>query len=117
MHGGPDLGAPLTQSNTPRAIDADRERGLIAITWDDGVRTAMTLEDLRRRCPCALCNHRYGDAGERDMERDLTAAQYDLKELKAVGRYAISARWRDGHQTGIYVFERLRAWMTEAPGS
>jgi len=31
-----------------------------------------------------------------------------LESINAVGNYAISPRWADGHETGIYTFEYLR---------
>jgi DUF971 family protein len=30
------------------------------------------------------------------------------RALQSVGRYAIQIEWSDGHDTGIYPFERLR---------
>jgi DUF971 family protein len=34
--------------------------------------------------------------------------------IQPVGRYAIQIDWSDGHQSGIYPFERLRALMDAA---
>jgi DUF971 family protein len=31
-----------------------------------------------------------------------------LESISSVGNYAISPRWADGHETGIYTFEYLR---------
>lgn len=35
----------------------------------------------------------------------------DIRALavQPVGRYGLQVRWSDGHATGIYTFERLRA--------
>lgn len=34
---------------------------------------------------------------------------YELKNLQAVGNYAVQAEWGDGHNTGIYSWDILRA--------
>jgi DUF971 family protein len=39
----------------------------------------------------------------------LTVAEQQLVDLQLVGRYALQPRWADGHETGIYAFEDLRA--------
>ena len=36
------------------------------------------------------------------------------RRIKNVGRYAIQIDWSDGHGTGIYAFDRLRALADEA---
>jgi len=33
----------------------------------------------------------------------------ELAEISAVGNYAIQFQWKDGHNTGIYTFDYLRA--------
>ncbi|MBI5395140.1 MAG: DUF971 domain-containing protein, partial [Verrucomicrobia bacterium] len=78
--------------------------------WDDGHETFLKPEDLRRRCPCAVC------AGEGDIlghvhkgpTTQLTAASFQLARIEPVGGYAIQPVWADGHQSGIYAFSYLR---------
>lgn len=36
------------------------------------------------------------------------AEQTNLKEIWAVGQYALGMSWGDGHNTGIYTFDFLR---------
>ena len=31
------------------------------------------------------------------------------QKIEAVGRYALQIEWSDGHNTGIYPYDRLRA--------
>jgi DUF971 family protein len=81
----------------------------LAIKWDDGVESFITLEKLRRACPCAGC------MGERDVmgrlmkgpEQPLSARSFQLKQIRNVGGYGITPVWADGHSTGIYSFEYL----------
>jgi len=82
----------------------------LAILWDDGHETFLKLEELRRRCPCAVC------AGETDIlghvhkgpPTKLTPASFQLARIEPVGGYAIQPVWADGHQSGIFAFGYLR---------
>jgi DUF971 family protein len=81
----------------------------LAIQWKDGQETFLSLETLRRACPCAACG------GEPDVlgRVDRPPAQYSpesfwLEGFARVGGYALQLRWGDGHSTGIYSFAYLR---------
>ena len=41
--------------------------------------------------------------------KELRPEQYQLESIQLVGLYAIRPTWADGHDTGIYAFDRLRA--------
>ena len=81
----------------------------LAIRWPDGKESYLSLEELRKRCPCAAC------CGEPGLTRDLpgavgklTGESFRLKGMQTVGGYAIQPTWEDGHGTGIYSWEYLR---------
>jgi DUF971 family protein len=97
----PDGAAPIT-------IDVERERG-VTITWADEHVSRFGLEDLRSNCPCAQCRglRQEGQAawplpGAPDTLRIESAAQ--------VGNWGLNLHWNDGHTTGIYTWQTLRAW-------
>ena len=46
------------------------------------------------------------DAGQ---IRDAPVTELNLESIEAVGAYAIQISWSDGHSTGIYSWEWLRA--------
>jgi len=83
----------------------------LALKWDDGAEAFIRLDALRRACPCAECQ------GERDVmgnlhkppAKPLTPASFRLVTLQRVGTYAVQPSWQDGHSSGIYSFEYLRA--------
>jgi len=79
----------------------------VKIKWQDGHEGVYPARHLRLNCPCAGC------VDEVTGKRRLTAAMVpdDVKPLgiQLVGNYAISITWSDGHATGIYAFDRLRA--------
>jgi len=37
-----------------------------------------------------------------------SSAQLTLRDIKMVGNYAIQLVWQDGHETGIYTFDKLK---------
>jgi DUF971 family protein len=77
----------------------------VRIAWGDGHRSEYTNRFLRDHCPCAMCRKRPRRSlplvGDRD---ELYAVQVGV-----VGRYAVSIKWSDGHDSGIYSYETLRA--------
>jgi DUF971 family protein len=103
-------------SNMPTEIKRDAQSGL-TITWRDGTTSRISKELLRRECPCASCNEQRGDTSHSKplttKKRGLSVIQntieeqLDLKEIWAVGQYALGMRWGDGHDSGIYPFSLL----------
>jgi DUF971 family protein len=82
----------------------------LAIKWEDGGECYISLEKLRRYCPCADCKGEMDIMGHlhRQPGRELSAASFELKRLVRVGGYAIQPVWGDGHATGLYSFDYLR---------
>ncbi|MDQ6622468.1 MAG: DUF971 domain-containing protein [Verrucomicrobiota bacterium] len=83
--------------------------GDLAIHWNDETESFLSLEFLRRACPCAGCG------GEPDVlgtvvrpEVSYTLSSFVLRSWDFVGGYAILPRWADGHCTGIYSYQYLR---------
>lgn len=103
-------------SHMPTEIKRDARTGL-TISWRDGTTTQLSTETLRRECPCASCKEQRGDTSHSKplttKKRGLAVIQntieeqLDLKEIWAVGQYALGMRWGDGHDTGIYPFSLL----------
>jgi DUF971 family protein len=92
----------------PTNVEVDRERKLLRIEWQDEVATEYGFEDLRRRCPCAICAGEGGFKGTMSPTAPLRPEQLDLVDWTPVGRYGLSPRWGDGHDTGIFTFKMLR---------
>lgn len=87
----------------------------VDITWADGHVSHYDFEYLRKECPCATCN----DEREKKSQMDSkTPSSPALPMFKAkprataatrVGNYAIQISFSDGHSTGIYSWDHLRA--------
>jgi ATP-binding protein involved in chromosome partitioning len=79
----------------------------VHIAWADGHRVVYTNKQLREACPCALCVDEL--TGKRTLDPRTVRPDIRADEIALVGRYAVRFRWSDGHATGIYPFDRLRA--------
>ncbi len=71
----------------------------LTITWADGRLDRIPAAELRAACPCAACQ------GAASAPEGTTVA-----EVHAVGGYAVTPIFApEGHSTGIYTFDLLRA--------
>ncbi len=93
-----------------RPVDIQQIGEELAIKWDDGSESYISLEKLRRACPCAGCKGEMDVMGNvyKGPDRPLTPSAFQLRGITQVGTYAVQPVWGDGHMTGIYSFEYLR---------
>jgi DUF971 family protein len=82
----------------------------LALKWEAGEESYITLGMLRRYCPCAGCKGEMDVMGNlhKGPEQSLTPKSFQLERLESVGGYALQPWWADGHNTGLYSFEYLR---------
>lgn len=80
--------------------------GELGVVWDDGHESYYPGYDLRCACACAQCIDE--TSGRKVLRDDRVPRDVQVLELHPVGNYGVSVRWSDGHETGIYPFERLR---------
>jgi DUF971 family protein len=78
----------------------------IEVEWADGHHTSYATADLRRLCPCAHCVSE--TTGVRLLDPASVPDFLTHLDVRMVGNYAISIRFSDGHETGIYPFRMLR---------
>ena len=87
---------------------------LLVVVWDDSHESYYPLEALRRACPCAACS------GEPDLFGRMAmgptpvyrTGSFQLDSIEPVGNYALQPNWLDGHNYGIWTFERLRGFCS-----
>lgn len=87
----------------PIEINHIKSGRVVRISWNDGHVGEYEENYLRGYCPCALCQ------GHGAQVRFIGSPDVELLGIEAVGNYAVELRWADGHSTGIYTFEYLRA--------
>ena len=93
----------FSQSIIPKEISAGKKS--LRITWRDGRVSDFGYPDLRRACRCAECVEEM--TGRPLLDPATVAEDIRPVDIKAVGTYAIKITWSDGHDTGIYAFDRL----------
>ena len=96
------------EASEPTDIRYDNARGRLEISWADGHESAYGYEFLRWKCPCAACAGEMGRPGQLQFVTELRPEQFTLAGIQIVGHYALRPVWADGHDTGIYAFDRLR---------
>jgi DUF971 family protein len=102
-------------SIVPRSMRRDGDR--LVIEWSDGAVGQITWKALRDACPCAGCR----DEREKPADPFRILKAEELVPLAPVsmpkvGRYAYKIVWSDGHDTGIFTLEHLRALSQAAKG-
>jgi DUF971 family protein len=100
------MGDGMSRSVTPVGLkkigDAKFE-----ITWEDGHVSVYPAPYLREQCPCAGCVDEW--TGEKRIISGSISPGLTIKAVDIVGQYALNFTWSDGHNTGIYSFQTLRA--------
>jgi DUF971 family protein len=101
--------APEPGPLLPVALRKEGDDRLV-VEWNDGHRSVYAWRHLRNHCPCAGC--REEQQKPPDPFRILKPAELaPLRPvaMSPVGRYAYKITWSDGHDSGIYTLENLRA--------
>ena len=103
---------PGMQSHSPTSLKGDEET--LSITWSDGCQHTIRWQILRDACPCATCIDVRAKPAEKSTElfpvlSAAEAAPLRVQAMKPVGNYAYGISFSDGHDSGIYTFELLRA--------
>ncbi len=98
----------------PTNITADRKTAELTVSWNDGHTSVYPFSLLRYACPCAECR-----GGHEKMTAEPDPSVFSLptndspatriSNVEAVGSYAMTIQWEDGHHFGIYNWSYLRA--------
>jgi len=82
----------------------------LALKWPDQSEQFLSLETLRRACPCAGCRGEQDIMGNvyKSPPKPLTPPSFQIVKLERVGGYAIQPFWGDGHSSGLFAFDYLR---------
>ena len=84
-----------------------RDLRTLSLLWQDGHRDDFDVRDLRLACRCALCVEEM--SGRKLLDPQTVRADVSPRQIVSIGRYAIQFDWSDGHNSGIYSFNDLRA--------
>ncbi len=111
---GADAGPGWAEGATARSGSRTTAIGLrrsnprtLSVLWEDGRQGDFDVRDLRLACPCALCVEEM--SGRPLLDPSKVRPDIAPVTLTSVGSYGITIKWNDGHSTGIYSYESLRA--------
>ena len=97
-----------TKLPIPAKVSRLDEGRVIEIQWDEAGHVGrFPARELRLACPCAACVEEM--SGRAILDPASVPAEVRALSLKLVGAYAVHVSWSDGHGSGIYPWERLRA--------
>lgn len=98
----------------PVEITADKIKQTLFVSWDDGHISQYPFSLLRAGCPCAVCR-----GGHENMRSEPDPSVFEnvlpespatrINKVEAVGSYAVTFEWMDGHHEGIFSWNYLRA--------
>ena len=60
---------------------------------------------LRGKCACAQCVNEW--TGEQILDIETISSEITIEKMEMVGSYAVRIHWSDGHNSGLYTWERL----------
>lgn len=72
---------------------------------------AIPYFEVRFACPCASCVDEH--TGKRILKRESIRPEIKPQSAQVVGQYAVQLHWNDGHDTGIFHFDRLYSLSQE----
>jgi DUF971 family protein len=95
-------------SDPPTNIRALQAEQILEVTWPEGPVDRFPYHSLRAECPCAACRNEW--TGERVLDPKSIRPDLKLVSMEHVGTYAIQLGWNDGHSSGLFTWETLRAF-------
>ncbi len=87
--------------------DAAIEPGHVRVRWPNGVESRIPNVKVRASCQCALCVNEY--TGEAILDPATIPGDLEAESVEPLGNYAVSIAWSDGHSSGIFSWDHLRA--------
>ncbi len=89
----------------PTDIKLKRAEGIVEISWSGETTRRYGVRQLRCECPCAGCVDER--TGVRTLKVEAVPDNIGITQMELVGNYALKFIFSDGHDTGIYSWDRL----------
>jgi DUF971 family protein len=94
---------------TPTQIQVDTDAQTLTVEWADGHSSVFPLDRLRAACPCANCEGKSIDhIAPPDDAASAPDRQWMDLDIEPAGSIGIRITWDDGHNAGIFRWDRLR---------
>ena len=101
-------------SDPPTNIRALQAEQVLEVTWPDDRVDRLRYHHLRSECPCASCRNEW--TGERVLDPASIRPDLKLTGMEHIGTYAVQLAWNDGHSSGLFTWETLRALGDQSRG-
>ncbi len=89
----------------PTDIKLKRAEGILEISWSTETLRRYDAKRLRCGCGCAGCVDER--TGVRTLDVNSVPDNIGITDMELVGNYAIKLVFSDGHDTGMYTWDRL----------
>lgn len=99
------MASPLT-SPPPLDIKANTQDGELVLTWAPDHIARLSFIKLRGACACAACVNEW--TGQPILDPASIPPDIHIKGMALVGNYALRITWSDGHETGLFTWQRLK---------
>ena len=92
-------------------VTVNRERQTFHIQWSDNRDCVFPLDGLRRACPCAGCqgHEKMHELPDPEIFQLPALMRWENVKVEVAGSVGLRLTWDDGHNSGIFTWERLRA--------
>lgn len=101
-------------TDAPTSIRAHQAEQVLELTWGPGDEARLPYLHLRAECPCAVCRDEW--TGRRVLDPTTIRPDLKVEGMERIGNYAVRLSWNDGHGSGLYTWDALRALAVEPPG-
>jgi ATP-binding protein involved in chromosome partitioning len=92
-------------NTVPESLIRQDAMGALRISWPGGRCVDLPYRYLRESCECAHCVHEI--TGQRLLDPAVIPTDIHIREMKLVGNYALRIAWSDGHDTGLFTWDRF----------
>lgn len=93
----------------PVRVQVDSDAQTLAVEWADDHTSVFPLDALRRACPCAECQGKRVDVIQPPDEHNGSPnRRWTDVQVEPAGSIGIRIQWDDGHNAGIFRWDRLR---------
>ena len=94
----------MDQHPLPTEINLHQKSRILEMAYDDGARFRLPCEYLRVYSPSAEVRGHTPSLAKLQLDKE----QVNITDLKQIGNYALKIYFDDGHNSGLYTWERLR---------
>lgn len=104
----------MSDTPDPLRVQVDADAQTLTVEWSDDHDAVFPFHELREACPCAECGGKAvehippPDAASSNDEPNPHWPDLAIASIEPAGSIGIRIEWDDGHNAGIFRWDRLR---------